>query len=174
MKRSFFGLISLLLVLGSCDSEPHEKQRILVEEKNEEVIPEKDSIGLDEFWVENIIPILENDKERLEEVISFPLEGNWSMDMGFEKAESMVTSKEFFANYKKLFDQRCIEKLKELAYHDTQVYTGEGDVQLIVSNGWEIPYIDKNGGQNHREGGIILYFKRNEGKWNLFSIESMK
>jgi len=142
-------------------------------EKNTEKTEKIDKIDKKKFWNEIVVPILKKDKKTLKKIIHFPLKGSWAQNMGFKKVETKVKASEFFANYEKLFDKNCIKKLSELKYKDVQIYIGDGYTQLIVSNGWEIPYITKTGRKSHVEGGIILNFKKIKNKWKLFSIKSM-
>jgi hypothetical protein len=133
-----------------------------------------DTIGLEAFWQENVIPFINKDQSSLSNIITFPLEGSWSFALGFDKVENLVSSAEFFESFEKIFDQNCINKLKELNYYDTQTYIGDGYTQLIVSNGWEIPYTNEDGSKNHKEGGIILRFKKIKNQWQLFSMDSIQ
>jgi hypothetical protein len=166
-------LFPLFSIIACVNNNQDGKEKLLPKTtKIQDTTP--DTIGLEQFLAENVIPILSFDTNKLKRIIHFPLEGSWSIDMGFSQTEEQVSASDFFAHYEQLFDQICLKKLRELDYNDVQTYIGDGYTQLIVSNGWELPYIDKNGKERHREGGIILQFKRFQGQWKLFYIESMK
>ncbi len=185
LKSQLIICLSCLLALTSCQEGEKQKEDKPSDSNQEEVTQgenynterAKAAIGSPNtktFWEETVVPILEGDKDRMAEIINFPLQGSWSIDMGFEKTEEAVTKEEFLSNYEKLFDDVCLEKLRELSHEDVQKYIGDGYTQLIVSNGWEIPYTTDSGVKSHLEGGIILRFKKIQDQWKLFSIDSMR
>ncbi|MCK5856911.1 MAG: hypothetical protein KAG64_05440 [Bacteroidales bacterium] len=131
--------------------------------------PTIDSTELKKFWNECVNPIIDNDKDKLEKIIHFPLQGEWGFMMELNKVDRLWTKQDFFDNYGKLFANDLIENLKEQSFKNIEVYNHDnGTVELLVSVGWET-MID---GFKY-ESGIIFRFKKFKNDWKLYVIQGV-
>jgi len=119
-----------------------------------------DSIDLREFWAESVQPLIQKDEAKLNEIIEFPLKGQWGYMMGLKKEEQDWTQVDFFKNYDKLFDDRIIELLKSLDYQDAEIVKSE----ILLGIGWE---------EEGFESAIIFRYKRIDGQWKLYVIQGV-
>ncbi len=128
-----------------------------------------DSTELKMFLKDCINPIIDKDKDRLEEIVYFPLLGEWGFMMGLEKNNSLWTKQDFFDNFDSLFTDELIEKLKEKSFKDIEVYNSEdGSIELSVYVGFEIRVDDFKD-----ESGIIFRFRKIKSAWKLFMIQGV-
>ncbi len=123
-------------------------------------IKKSNSIDLKEFWNESVEPMIQKDKEKLKEIVEFPLGGEWGFMMELKKDENEWTQSDFFENYNKLFDDKIIRLLKKLNYQDAEIFESE----ILVGIGWE---------QDGFEAGIIFRYKKIDGKWKLYVIQAV-
>lgn len=117
-----------------------------------------DSLAIQNFKEESILPLINKDTEKLSLLIEFPLKGEWGYMMELQKDEKDWTKEDFFENYDKLFDDKVIGILKTLDYENINLYKSEILVGINLADD---------------EFAIILRYRYIKGKWKLYVIQGV-
>jgi hypothetical protein len=122
-----------------------------------------------DFWQSSIVPIMNKDEKQLQEIVHFPLEGDWGYVVGIEKPGKELAKADFFSNIDELFHKDFLERLKKMNSDQVEkVRTSSGEVKLMVGVNWE-NWID--GFKD--ESGMILRFRKVDQKWRLYMIQGV-
>lgn len=125
-----------------------------------------DTLELKKFWNDCILPIINLDKDKLEQIVYFPLAGDWGYMVGLNKPEELWTEKEFYNNLQKLFHPKYLDKLKKQTFKDISVYRqDDGEINLLVTVNFE-----KKVRNFKTESSTILRFRKINNKWKLYVI----
>ena len=125
-----------------------------------------DTLELKKIWNDCMFPIMNLDKEKLKQIVYFPLAGDWGYMVGLNKSEELWTEKEFYYNLQKLFHPKYIDKLKKQTFKDISVYQqNDGEINLLVAVNFETKV-----GNIKTESSTILRFRKIINKWKLYVI----
>lgn len=150
------------------DKEPIKANEIPFESCSNKIIS-IDTLELNNFWIECILPIISSDAEKIKQIVHFPLAGEWGYLIGLNKPDTLWTERDFYDNLDELFYPELIDSLKTQTFNDVEVYNHtDGLTELLVGVGFET-WID--GFKD--ESGVILRFKQINGKWKLYVFQAV-
>lgn len=123
-----------------------------------------DTLELKKFWNDCMFPIMNLDKNRLKQIVNFPLAGDWGHLIGLNKPEEQWTEKEFYNHLQKLFYPEYLDKLKKQTYKDINVYQqDDGEINLLVT-----VHFEKRIDNVKTESSTILRFRKINNRWMLY------
>ena len=121
------------------------------------------------FWDSNIKAIVDFDSTKIIAQTNFPLEGSWGYAIGLETEPEEWTKTDYTTNLESIFTEELRTILREKTYNDLTHYANEaGEIQLIINL---ISYYTDIETQETYESSTILFFKKFNNEWKLFSIE---
>ena len=71
-----------------------------------------DSTELKQFWTDCVVPIINLDKDKMQQFVYFPLNGDWGHMVNLKKPQQEWTEEDFYDSLQKLFYPEYIAKLK--------------------------------------------------------------
>jgi hypothetical protein len=121
------------------------------------------------FWDSNIKAIVDFDSTKIIAQTNFPLEGSWGYAIGLETEPEEWTKTDYTTNLESIFTEELRTLLSEKTYNDLTHYANEeGEIQLIINL---MSYYTDIETQETYESSTILFFKKFDNEWKLFSIE---
>jgi hypothetical protein len=168
--------ILILVALWACQSKerrpnatPAEESKPILSQPKElaNEVPQVSAEELQTFWDSCIEPIKNLDKEKLNRIVSFPLEGEWGYLIGLEKDGKELNEADFYNNLDKVFYPEFLDSLQKKTIKDLEIsMTAQKEPELLLSLGFE-KWMD----DFKAESSIILRFKKIQGKWMLYVIQ---
>lgn len=132
-----------------------------------ELLPElklddQDTNALKLFWSKRLHPFVEKDLRILEQMIYFPLDGNWPKSQGLHEPNYTISKSEFFELFDALFPTEFRKRLSVLNYRALQLHrNNQGAYHLDVRVDYE----------KQEKHSAILRFEVIEGTWMLTSLD---
>ncbi len=121
------------------------------------------------FWDSNIKAIVDFDSTKIIAQTNFPLEGSWGYAIGLETEPEEWTKTDYITNLESIFTEELRILLREKTYNDLTHYANDaGEIQLIINL---MSYYTDIETQETYESSTILFFKKFNNEWKLFSIE---
>ena len=121
------------------------------------------------FWESNIKAIVDFDSTKIIAQTNFPLEGTWGYAIGLETAPEEWTKTDYITNLESIFTEELRTLLSEKSFNDLTHYVNDIDeIQLIINLMSNFTDIET---QETYESSTILFFKKFDNEWKLFSIE---
>ena len=121
------------------------------------------------FWESNIKAIVDFDSTKIIAQTNFPLEGSWGYAIGLETEPEEWTKTDYITNLESIFTEELRILLREKTYNDLTHYANDaGEIQLIINL---MSYYTDIETQETYESSTILFFKKFNNEWKLFSIE---
>ena len=121
------------------------------------------------FLESNVMAIIDFDSTKIVAQTNFPLEGSWGYAIGLETEPAEWTKSDYTTNLESIFTDELRTLLREKTYNDLTHYTNDtGEIQLIINL---MSYYTDIETQETYESSTILFFKKFDNEWKLFSIE---
>jgi hypothetical protein len=121
------------------------------------------------FWESNIKAIVDFDTAKIITQTNFPLEGSWGYAIGLETEPEEWTKEDYINNLESIFTEELRTLLREKTFNDLTHHSNEaGEIQLIINL---MSYYTDIETQETYESSTILFFKKFDNEWKLFSIE---
>lgn len=158
-------ILASILVLGLlfCGNQVRAQQPNQPVEQSAEEITERK-----QFWISCVLPITQKDRALLEEVLRFPLDGDWSYMMGLDKPGSACSKADFFKHYDSLFDRTFTDNLQAQDYRDITHYQNDNNpperaITVAIST-------ERDG--TTFESSVLLRYRLSNRGWKLYLIHS--
>lgn len=121
------------------------------------------------FWESNIKAIVDYDTAKIINQTNFPLQGSWGYAIGLETEPEAWSKEDYVGNIESIFTEELRALLREKTFNDLTHYTDDsGEIQLIINL---MSYYTDIETQETYESSVMLFFKRFNNEWKLFSIE---
>jgi len=125
-------------------------------------LDDQDTKALKIFWSKRLQPFVGKDLPILEQMIYFPLDGNWPKSHGLRKPNYAISKSEFFELFDALFPTEFRKRLSVLNYRALQLHrNNQGAYHLDVRVDYE----------KQEKHSAILCFEKIDGVWMLTSLD---
>ncbi|UTW60999.1 hypothetical protein KFE98_13340 [bacterium SCSIO 12741] len=149
-RKALLGITGVCLLLASALFQPVKAQ-------------EQNAPFQQDFWEKYVRPFVDGDRQELDTLIHFPLEGDWGYIMKLEKDPPEWNKEDFYSNYSLLFNERIKEIILKKGYDEVHIHDWKnGPQEVVYSIGWH---------DYGFESQILLRYRKVDHKWLLTQIQ---